>query len=125
MIGLLQPFFALLAAANDSKLAQMVEYLKTENAVLRAKLPTRITITAREKARLVKLGTALGGALKDLITIVSPRTFARWVAVAEAARGTPASGRKPGRPRTVEDVRKLVLKLATENGRGTPASSAG
>ena len=79
----------------------MVEYLKAENAIHRAKLPARITVTAAEKARLVKLGTALGGALKDLITIVSTRTFARWVAAingAVAATNAKKSGttRKPG-----------------------------
>ena len=121
MTRLLQPFFARIASATDSKLAQMVEYLKAENAILRAKLPTRVTVTAQEKARLVKLGTALGGALKNLITIVSPRTFARWVAGSETTGGKPkpVSVRKPDRPRTAEALRKLVIKLATENEWGT------
>jgi putative transposase len=77
MLRLLQPLFAILAGSTDSELARMVEYLKAENRILRDKLPRRITVTPRERTRLVKLGTALGGALKDLIGIVSPRTFAR------------------------------------------------
>jgi hypothetical protein len=40
---LLQPLFALFAASTDIRLAQMAEYLKEENRILRAKLPTRIT----------------------------------------------------------------------------------
>jgi len=96
----------------------MVEYLKAENQILRDKLPKRITVTPCERARLVKLGTALGGALKDLITIVSPRTFARWVSGANA-RAKSAPARKPGRPRTAEEIRELVIKIANENGWGS------
>lgn len=33
----------------------MVEYLKAKNRVLRDKLPKRLTVTAAERARLVKL----------------------------------------------------------------------
>ena len=58
----------------------MVEFLKVENRILRDKLPKRITVTKQERTRLIKLGKGLGSAIKDLITIVSPRTFARWMA---------------------------------------------
>jgi hypothetical protein len=44
---------------------------------LREKLPARITVTNRERARLLKLGKKLGSALQDLISIVSYRTFTR------------------------------------------------
>ena len=71
---LLNPLFALLGASTDPQLARMVEFLKVENRILRDKLPTRITVTKQERARLVKLGLGLGNAIKDLITIVSPRT---------------------------------------------------
>ncbi len=63
--------FALFASSTDSQLAQMVEYLKAENKILRSKLPKRITVTPRERNRLVKLGRRLGSAIKDLITIVT------------------------------------------------------
>ncbi|HEY8506127.1 MAG TPA: hypothetical protein VIL46_16190 [Gemmataceae bacterium] len=52
-----------------------------------------------------------------MITIVSPRTFARWL------RGeTPSPKKKrparPGRPRTEAEVWELVLRLARENAWG-------
>jgi hypothetical protein len=88
---------ALLASVTDSQLARMVEYPKAENKILRDKLPARITVTPRDRARLVELGTKLGGAIRDLITIVSPRTFARWVG--GTSPRPPRKKRKPGRPR--------------------------
>ena len=75
---LLNPLFALLGVATDSELARMVEYLKAENRVLRDRLPKRLKVSARERNRLLKFGRGLGTAIKDLITIVSPRTFAQW-----------------------------------------------
>lgn len=80
MKSTLQAFFLLLAGATEKQLVRQVEYLKAENDILRSKLPKRIAVTGAERERLVKLGTAVGSALKHLITIVSIRTFARWVA---------------------------------------------
>jgi hypothetical protein len=79
-------------------------------------LPKLITVTPCERSRLVKLGAKFGSAIATRITIVSARTFSRWKAAAGAAPDKKKSKRKPGRPRTEEDTRKLVLKLARENG---------
>jgi putative transposase len=117
MTRLLQPLWLLLATATDSRLRQMIEYLQEENKILRAKLPKRITVTTRERARLIKFGTILGNALNGLITIVSPRTLRRWVAGDSPKKPKP-SNRKPGRPCTAEDIRKLVIQIATDNGWG-------
>jgi hypothetical protein len=68
-----------LAHATQSQLARYVEYLKAENQVLRSKLPKRVICTPGERQRLVNLGKPLGSAIKDLISIVTPRSFARWV----------------------------------------------
>ncbi|MEX2214186.1 MAG: hypothetical protein WD768_08665 [Phycisphaeraceae bacterium] len=83
MKSALQAFFPLLAGATEKQLVRQVEYLKAENQILRDKLPKRMTVTAAERARLIKLGKAVGSAIKHLITIVRIRTFARW----SAARG--------------------------------------
>lgn len=93
----------------------MIKYLQEENRILRARLPTRITLSAGERNRLVKHGTALG----ELIAVVSYSTLTRWAAgVGGQKIVQPAATRKPDRPRTAPDIRKLVAKLATENGWG-------
>jgi putative transposase len=115
----LQPLLLLLARLTDRQLAAVVQYLKVENQILRSKLPKRITVSAREKQRLVKFGRPLGAAIKDLISIVTPRTFLRWAngdRPRPGATGTPR--RPPGRPRTAEDLRELVLRIAGETGWG-------
>jgi putative transposase len=115
MPRLLEPLWLILVTLDERKLAQTVEYLREENGILRDKLPDRITVTPRERARLVKFGQPLGSAIAGLISIVSPRTFARWVKGEKPAR---RPGRTPGRPRTDADVRDLVLRLARETGWG-------
>lgn len=76
--------------------------------------------TDQEKRRLLRFGKKLGQQLKELISIVTYQSFQRWVREAEAAhtakKATPK--RKPGRPRTPDDIRELVLKLARENSWG-------
>jgi citrate lyase synthetase len=68
MLRLFQPLFALFATSDDNKLRQMVEYLREENRILRSKLPTTLTLTSREKQRLIKLGSAVGSAIRLLGT---------------------------------------------------------
>ena len=64
-----------IAGATQKELAKYVRYLKTENQMLRSKLPRRVPVTKKEKAKLVKFGSRLGGALEDLVTIVHPDTL--------------------------------------------------
>jgi putative transposase len=115
---LFQPLLALIAAATDRQLAEYVEYLKAENRVLRARLPKRITVTPQEKAQLVKYGRPLGSAIRDLVSIVSPKTFLRWVNEPKAKAAPGEAKRGPGRPKTAADIRELILRLARETGWG-------
>lgn len=57
----------------------------------------------------------MGGAIKDLITIVTPRTFARWVS-GEATKTISTCRRRPGRPRTPEEVREIILASPAKPG---------
>jgi len=57
-----------IAGSTHRELARQVRYLKVENEILRSKLPARITITPKERQRLVKFGSKLGTALHQLVT---------------------------------------------------------
>ncbi len=56
----------------------------------------------------------MGASIKDVITIVHPRTFARWVA-RESGLVQPRPLR---RRRTPEQIRALVIRIARETGWG-------
>ncbi|MBX3354480.1 MAG: integrase core domain-containing protein [Phycisphaeraceae bacterium] len=109
---------AVLAGSRRSDLRQQVEFLKAENEILRRRLPTRIRTTVRERRRLIKLGRAVGPALASIITIVSPATFRRWVLSRRSHSSRPHElgefARKPGRPRTPQAIRALILRMARE-----------
>lgn len=117
MPRLLQPLWFILANLTDRQLARMVEYFKEENCILRSKLPRCITVTPRERNRLIKLGKRVGSAIRELIAIVTPRAFARWIAADRTPKKRRAT-RKPGRPRTELEIRELILRLARETGWG-------
>ena len=57
--------------ASHKELARQVRYLVVENQILRSKLPARITITAKERQRLVKFGVKLGKAIRIRLSRVS------------------------------------------------------
>ena len=71
-------------------------------------------MTPTERAKLLKLGERLGSKIKEVISIVHPRTFARW-------RNESKSGVKPrkrGRPRKPEQIRQLIIDMAKATGWG-------
>jgi len=92
--------------------------LKIENEILRGKLPARVTNSPKERQRLLRFGAKLGKAINQLVTIVTPGTLLRWIREDKRAarKGVPVA--KRGRRRTVEQIRKLIIKLAKENAWG-------
>lgn len=56
----------------------------------------------------------LGSKIKEVITIVHPRTFARWLSESK----TGAKRRTRGRPRTPEQIQQLVIDMARNSGWG-------
>ena len=118
MTRLLQPLLLYLSAATDRQLARQNQFLKTENNILRSKLPKRLVVTPQERQRLIKFGKGLGPALKHLISIVSVRTFNRWLSAAKDPPSKDKGARKPGRPPKPIDIRQLVRRIAGETGWG-------
>lgn len=83
MAVIIHPLLTLLASLSRQELAQQVIYLKTENKILRSKLPDRIQLNNQERRRLVKHGKKLGARIKNLISIASYSTFGKWVQAME------------------------------------------
>jgi len=103
-----------IAGSTQKELASQIRYLKIENEILRSKLPTRVPVTDKERNKLVKFGPKLGKALGELVTIVHPDTLRRWIRETNKSRKKKEPVKK-GRPRTKEEIRKLIVKLAREN----------
>jgi len=102
--------------SNHDQLITQLQYLTIENRILRGKLPKRVSLTKRERRRLIRFGRAVGPALRDIITIVQYSTFQRWLR-SKAHKKRNANG-KTGRPPTKRDLKKLVLQMAKTPGWG-------
>src|SRR5688572_24955519 len=79
MTNIFQSLLLVIAGATQKELARQVKYLKVENEILRSKLPKRITVTPKEKHRLVRFAQKLGKAIHHLTTIVTPGTLMKWI----------------------------------------------
>ena len=116
-LKLIDPLLFILARATHSELARQVQYLKVENQILRSRLPKFVRVTRSERNRLLKYGKVLGASIRQLITIVHPNTFYRWLREASGHKAKPRP-RKSGRPRTADEIRDLILRIARETGWG-------
>jgi putative transposase len=119
----MHPLLAIIAGATESELAKYIEYLKVENQILRDRLPKKIDTTEAERTKLLKVGKQLGAKMKHLVSIVSPRTFQRWVQAdyeAKAAKKGETQEAAPARHGNSkpEEVHNLVLEIRKETGWG-------
>ena len=114
MKNIYHSLLVVIAEATQKELARQIKYLKVENEILRSKLPARITVTPKERQRLVKFaGKLTAKMLEGLVSIVHPGTVLRWVREERKSKDKPPA--KVGRPKTPEELRKLIRKLAREN----------
>ncbi|MDA7503894.1 hypothetical protein OAF74_02385 [bacterium] len=79
MPNIFHPLLSLIASSTNNELAKYVQYLKAENKILRARLPKQVHTRRNERELLLKYGKAIGRAIEELMTIVSPATFYKWV----------------------------------------------
>ena len=106
-------WLALLAGSDHAKDAEIL-ILRHQVAVLQRHIPTPRPSWA-DRAILFALARLLpSGHFRHLRLIVSPRTLTRWHA--DLARRRWAHPRRsPGRPRTAQELRALVLEMARDN----------
>ncbi len=116
MTQIFHPLLALIASATNNELAKYVEYLKKENKILRARIPGQIHTKPEERERLLKYGKAVGRVIEELITIVSPATFYRWVR--EGKNDKPKTTNPKGGQRKPKEIRELVIEIAKTTGFG-------
>lgn len=114
MTRFLNPLFFLLAGSTENELRQQVLFLKTENRMLRSRIPHKIHLKARERKRLIELGLPIRSAVRSLISVVTYRSFCRWTQSKPVQSGL----RKGGRPRTARVTRDIIIRLASETGWG-------
>ncbi|MDA1017534.1 MAG: hypothetical protein O3A00_24135 [Planctomycetota bacterium] len=111
MKRIFHPLLALIASVTDKELAKYVEYLKHENAILRAGLPKQVHTSWGERQTLLKYGKAVGRAIEELISIVSAATFYRWVREEKHGKPKPKPKNPKGGQRKPAELRELVLKI--------------
>ena len=114
-----QLLVTILAGWITEQQQQLIEYLRTENRVLKELHgKKRLLLTDDQRRRLAVPGKALGRKLLGEIgTLVSPDTILRWhrQLIAEKWDYSDRRQNKPGRPPITDEVRALALKLAKEN----------
>jgi len=116
----MHPLLAMIANAAEPELAKYIEYLKVENQVLRDRLPKEIHTTEAERDKLLKVGKQLGSKINGLISIVTPRTFQRWVEADSVKRSQEPEVKKSakGGNRKPQEIHDLVLAIRKETGWG-------
>jgi putative transposase len=102
----------LLVEAGAARRDARIRFLKAQVEILRRKLGgNRVIPSPDDRARLLAIGQELGHNVADVIGIVTPQTYCRWL---EELR----TGQKPkrvGRPKIVRNLRELVIRLAKDN----------
>jgi putative transposase len=102
-------------------MARQADYLREDNRVLKEALRAatgkrRLPLSDEQRRRLATKGQALTPAEREeCCRIVRPSTILAWFRQLVARKYDSSQVRGPGRPRKANDIRKLVLRMATEN----------
>src|SRR5215831_11307359 len=108
---------AMLAGLAGERQQHAIEYLREENRILREQLGgRRIRFTDSQRIRLADKAKSIGRkALEEIATLVTPATLLAWHRKLIAQKYDGSAKRRAGRPRIVEDIRKLIVRMAKEN----------
>ena len=112
-----QFLLTLLAGWINRRQLDVIEYLREENRLLKERLGgRRLRFTDAERHRLARRAYALGRrALSELDTLVTPDTLMRWYRMLVAEKWTYTHRRGPGRPRTMQMIVQLIIRMALKN----------
>jgi len=116
----LDPFRLLLislAGWLKQRQQEVIDYLQEENRILRQQLgDKRLRFNDDQRRQLAVQAKKRGWRmLHDLTTIVTPATLLAWHRKLIARKYDGSHQRGPGRPRTPDEIERLVIRLATEN----------
>ncbi|WP_197231588.1 hypothetical protein, partial [Novipirellula artificiosorum] len=118
----LQPWqliLIILASWVNRQQQEVIEYLRTENAVLKEKFgKNRISLTDEQRRRLAVKGKLLGHKqLEQVETLFTPDTILRWhrQLVANKWDYSDRKEKRTGRPRIRQVIVDLTVKFAKEN----------
>jgi putative transposase len=71
----------------------------------------RIVPTPEERAELLRLESESNHDVADVMLVVKPQTYQRWL----SPKAKPRNPNPAGRPGTAEDIVALILRMGTEN----------
>ena len=96
---------------------EAIEYLQSENRLLRERLgPGRLRFSDAERRRLARAAHKVERkGLMAIETIVTPDTLLRWYRDLVAHKYDGSRRRGVGRPRTAVEIEQLVVRMASEN----------
>jgi transposase len=94
-----------------------IDYLREENQVLREQLGAkRLRLNDDQRRRLAAKAKMLGRRLlREIATIVTPETLLAWHRRLIAKKYDGSKHRGPGRPRTRDEIERLIVRMAAEN----------
>ena len=94
----------------------VIDSLQEENRVRREQLgPGRLRFTDAPRRRLAAQATSLGRRVRrDLHTLVTPETLLRWHRQLIARQYDGRGRRGPGRPRVMDTIRRLIVRMAPD-----------
>ena len=97
----------------------VIAYLQEENRVLRElHRKKRLRFNNDQRRRLAAKGKAEGRrVLSEIETLVTPDTILQWHRELIVRKYDGSEGRGPGRPAVAQEIRELVVRMATANER--------